>query len=90
MKSAATILLSSFLFLSLTYAQPTPPFSRGVNLTSWFQAGGPRNIPFTKFTKEDFEDIQSLGCDVIRLPINLHAMTTGTSDYELDPLFLMF
>jgi len=90
MKSTITLLLSSFFFLSLTYAQPTPPFSRGVNLTSWFQAGGPRNIPFTKFTKEDFEDIQSLGCDVIRLPINLHAMNTGTSDYELDPLFLMF
>jgi endoglucanase len=66
------------------------PFHRGVNLTSWFQAGSPREIQFTEFTKQDFIDIQSLGCDVIRLPINLHFMTDGDPNYTLDPLFLQF
>jgi len=66
------------------------PFSRGVNLTGWFQASGPREIQFTEFTKQDLIDIQSLGCDVIRLPINLHAMTSGEPDYAPDPLFLSF
>ena len=66
------------------------PFHKGVNLTSWFQAASPRQIQFTKFTKKDFQNIRSLGCDVIRLPINLHAMTSGTPDYTLDPLFLDF
>lgn len=66
------------------------PFNKGVNLTTWFQASFPRQIQFSKYTKKDFERIKSLGCDVIRLPINLHAMTNGEPDYILDPLFLSF
>jgi endoglucanase len=66
------------------------PFSKGVNLTEWFQTSGPKQIQFTKYTKKDFENIKRLGCDVIRLPINLHFMTNGAPDYTLDPLFLQF
>ena len=56
-------------------------FTKGVNVTGWFQAGSAREIHFTMFTKKDFEQIKSLGCDVIRLPINLHYMTNGAPDY---------
>lgn len=73
---------------SLT-AQNTP-FNRGVNLTEWFQADNAQQIQFNKYTKQDFEQIKSLGCDVIRLPIRLHSMTNGAPDYTLDPLFLNF
>jgi len=66
------------------------PFHRGVNLTNWFQASGPRQIQFTRFTRQDLANIQGLGCDVIRLPINLHAMTGGPPAYTLDTLFLEF
>ena len=66
------------------------PFHRGVNLTGWLQAGSGRQIQFTKFTKQDFVDIKSLGCDVIRLPINLHFMTDGDPNYTVDPLFFYF
>jgi endoglucanase len=66
------------------------PFHRGVNLTSWLQAGSARQIQFTKFTKQDLIDIKSLGCDVIRLPINLHFMTDGEPNYTIDPLFFYF
>ena len=66
------------------------PFNKGVNLTTWFQASSPRQIQFSKYTRKDFERIKSLGCDVIRMPINLHAMTNGEPDYILDPLFLAF
>lgn len=65
-------------------------FNRGVNLTNWFQAGSARQIQFTKFTKQDFINIKSLGCDVVRLPINLHFMTNGAPDYIIDPLFFEF
>jgi endoglucanase len=71
-------------------ARTEAPFHRGVNLTGWFQAGSARQIQFTKFTKQDFLDIKSLGCDVIRLPINLHFMTDGAADYTVDPLFFHF
>ena len=66
------------------------PFTKGVNLTNWFQAGSAGSIDFSKYTFEDFEDIKSLGVDVIRLPINLHSMTLGEPEYTLDPLFLFF
>jgi endoglucanase len=71
-------------------AQSQVPFSKGVNLTGWFQAPSPQQIQFTKYTRKDFESIKSLGADAIRLPINLHAMTGGSPDYILDPLFLEF
>ncbi|MBL0741978.1 hypothetical protein [Chryseolinea lacunae] len=68
------------LMLTLDGALAQVPFSKGVNLTSWFQALGPRQIQFTRFTRKDFERIKSLGCDAIRLPINLHTMTSGAPD----------
>lgn len=85
-----------YLFAFLTFsiagfqsinAQDTP-FNRGVNLTNWFQVGSAGQIQFTRYTRQDFENIKSLGCDVIRLPINLHYMTDGAPEYTLDPLFL--
>jgi len=66
------------------------PFKRGVNLTGWFQASSVRQIQFAKYTKQDLINIKSLGCDVIRLPINLHFMTSGEPDYTVEPLFFNF
>jgi len=66
------------------------PFKRGVNLSGWLQSSSVRQIQFTKFTKQDFINIKSLGGDVIRLPINLHSMTNGQPDYTIDPLFYYF
>jgi hypothetical protein len=62
------------------------PFARGVNVTNWVQAGSPGQIQFTKFTEQDLIDIRSLGCDVIRLPINLHHMTDGPPHYGGRPV----
>jgi endoglucanase len=78
------------LSICIQFAVSQTPFKRGVNLTGWFQAGNARQIQFTKFTRKDFTNIKSLGCDVIRLPINLHNMTDGEPDYILEPIFLNF
>ena len=78
------------LFSVFQFTKGQMPFSRGVNLTNWFQTSSAQQIQFTKFTKRDFINIKSLGCDVIRLPINLHAMTNGDPDYIIDPLFFTF
>lgn len=83
--------LCLFLLLSVSFTvNAQVPFSKGVNLTRWFQTDSPREIQFTLFTKQDFINIKSLGCDVIRLPINLHYMGDGAPDYKLDPLFFNF
>ncbi len=86
MKRLSIILM---LFISIAWGADAP-FGRGVNLTGWLQTSNVRQIQFTKFTKQDFINIKSLGCDVIRLPINLHFMTDGAPNYTIDPLFFYF
>ena len=66
------------------------PFNHGVNITEWFQSPSVGQIQFTKYTKQDLINIKNLGCDVVRLPINLHAMTGGSPDYIVDPLLFTF
>ena len=78
------------IFFTLEFMAQSNNFNKGINLTNWFQTEGAKQIHFTKYTKNDFEDIKSLGVDVIRLPINLHSMVTNNIDYNLDPLFLNF
>lgn len=80
------VFLSSF---HISFAQTTP-FSRGVNLTNWFQTGSAKEIQLYQYSPEDFDQIKSLGCDVIRLPVNLIAMTGGAPSYTVDPLFFSF
>ncbi len=87
-RSICSVFISVLIVFHAVNSQT--PFNKGVNLTNWFQTSGPGQIQFTKFTKQDFENIKSLGCDVIRLPIHLHAMTEGEPEYTLDPLFLSF
>jgi endoglucanase len=75
------------LYVSGSIKLVESPFKRGVNLSDWLQASSARHINFEKFTKQDLINIKSLGCDVVRLPINLHYMNSGPPDYTIDPLF---
>ena len=68
----------------------SPPFSRGVNFSGWFEAHSAQGISFTRYTEEDFANVKSLGADVIRLPIRMHSMTSGAPSYTFDPLFFKF
>lgn len=88
-KNRIHIIFLAFVLCSLPVMSQAP-FSRGVNLTNWFQVSGPRAIQFTRFTENDIINIKSLGCDVIRLPINMHDMTNGSPSYILDPLYFNF
>ncbi len=85
------IILSVLFFMEVNsiFAEGTR-FSRGVNLTNWFQSSNVQSIQFSKYTKSDFINIKSLGCDVVRLPINLHGMTSGSPEYNLDPLLFAY
>ncbi len=85
-KIIKSILFLFFLFFfSVISAQN--PFNKGVNLTGWFGAANAKSIPFSNYTKKDLQNIKSLGCDVIRLPIELHHMTNGAPNYTIDPIF---
>lgn len=86
--------LKVLLLLSLSFSfgalSAQSPFKKGVNLTGWFSSNSSRTISFNKFSKKDIQDIKSLGCDVIRLPITLHGMTSGAPDYIVDTLFYYY
>lgn len=90
MRLILSLILAVMLVLHPVPAGAAGLFSKGINLSGWFQAGSVREIHFTKYTKKDLQEIKSLGCDVIRLPINLHAMTSGAPEYTIDPLFFQF
>ncbi|NQV42366.1 MAG: cellulase family glycosylhydrolase [Candidatus Marinimicrobia bacterium] len=78
-------LMSSFLA-----AQVSTPFEKGVNLSNWFQESSIQEVDLSRYLYDDFVDIQSLGVDVIRLPVNFHGMSSGDPDYILDPILLDF
>ena len=89
-RTSLPILLALLLLFSFTDLKAQAPFKRGVNLTGWFQTNSTRSVQFTKFTRKDFENIKSLGCDVIRLPINLFYMAGDKPGYTIDPLLFDF
>lgn len=90
MKRIQIQLFILLLAFQLVPAQLTTPFHRGVNLSNWFQGKTVHDVDFLRYTYEDFEDIKSLGVDVIRLPVNFHGMSSGSPDYILDPILLDF
>jgi endoglucanase len=63
-------------------AAPASPavFHKGVNLTGWLQGADAGSIVPGEYTEQDFRDIRALGCDVIRLPINLNRMARTSGD----------
>ena len=66
-------------------------FQRGINLTGWFQYfSSISEMKFKQYTRKDFENIMALGCDHIRLPMELFDMTGPAPDFTFDPLFFSF
>lgn len=88
MKSRFILIL---LLVVSTLGAASCPFHKGLNLASWIWSDdGVENIPFSNYGKKDLENIKSLGCDVIRLPLSLLYFSDGEPDYTLDPLFFSF
>ncbi len=85
-------LLLTILLVIITgsgFSQNLTPFNRGVNLTIWFQTDS-SHIQFGKYDQSDFANIKSLGADVIRIPVDLKAMTSPSPDYKVSSTFLFY
>ena len=82
-----TIVTLFFISTSTFLSAQTPEchFNHGFNFGGWFQGESPKQIP-NWYTKRDFQNLVTLGCDVIRLPINLFGMSADTPDYTIDPV----
>ena len=87
-KSLLLLLLLSF---SLSFTQAIEiPFHRGFNLTWIWSNESANKISFSKYGKEDLENIKEMGCDVIRLPLSLRYFADNTLDRTLNPIFFYF
>lgn len=73
MKHRLAVLASELIAASALAAQSahTIPFNQGVNLTGWLQEPRVGTILPSLYTETDFQNIKRLGCDVVRLPVNL-------------------
>jgi len=85
------LLLAITLLIGFTQkANAAIPFTRGINLTLWYMQTKASSIQFSTYTQKDFANIKSLGCDVIRLPIDFYSMNSGSPNYTIDPLLLTY
>lgn len=90
LKYSKSISLTSDTIVSVKLINYSLPFHAGVTFNFWFQPNNASQIKFNMYTKQDFINIKKLGCDVVRLPINLNSMTFGAPNYDIDPsLFSM-
>ncbi|MBU1096506.1 MAG: cellulase family glycosylhydrolase [Bacteroidetes bacterium] len=83
------IIITWLLLFSVLIAGEIP-FKKGLNLYDWFQTSSAGQIQFSKYTKQDFINLKTMGCDHIRLPINLQYMTDGAPYYNIDEIFYNF
>jgi endoglucanase len=63
-------------------------FQRGLNLSGWFDEPRPGQVNINRYTAADFQILKAMGCQAVRVPINLLHMTGPAPGYELDPLLL--
>lgn len=59
------------------------PFTKGVNFTNWLEYRPAEEINPDFFTRQDFVNAKSLGCDVIRLPIHFECICREADGYVI-------
>ena len=80
-----------FAALSVTAQKKEPskvnvvkPYTKGLNLSEWLEQGGFGNIRKCIYGKQDFENIKSLGVEIIRVPIWFEEFSSGKPDYIVE------
>ncbi|RQV96067.1 hypothetical protein EH221_05215, partial [bacterium] len=72
-------------------AAPQAPFQRGIGFSGWLEQFPPiLYMPYKRYTKEDFENVKSLGCDHIRLPLEIFDIMGPGPDYAIPTVFFSF
>ena len=61
------------------------PFTVGVNLSGWLERRTADDVRADMFSRGDFENIRSLGCNVIRLPIHFERFCDPAAGYAVAP-----
>lgn len=64
------------------------PFSKGLNLSDWFNPSEYRWFNADTYSEKDFDNLKSLGVDVVRLPIHFPIFMGAAPDYAFGSDFL--
>lgn len=72
------------------FAESSPRFTRAVNISGWFETASARHILPRRYDAQDFRDLAAIGVEAIRLPIDVHAMSSSSPERAVDPLLLDF
>jgi endoglucanase len=65
-------------------------FQRGLNLLGWFDEPRSGQININRYTEEDFQSLRAMGCQAVRVPIDLLHLAGPAPGYELAPFFFEF
>ena len=79
---------AAFVFAAKEKTPPkvekTMPFSKGLNLSNRVEGHEDSNWRSVYFDRQDFEDIKSLGIEIIRFPIWFEEFSSGEPNYIIE------
>ena len=83
--TAAILFLTGAAFAAgVPRVNKTMPYAKGLNLSEWLEVGGFGNVRKCIYGKQDFENIKSLGVEIIRVPIWFEEFSSGKPDYIVE------
>ena len=74
-------------FANVSSASAVTTLSKGVNLGDWLDQDEAYYVQTTRYALKDFQDIQSLGCDHVRITVNFDTWENAAPDYQISPIF---
>ena len=77
----SAVLCASALAESVPKVQKALPFSKGINMPVWLEGS---RLNTLLYNKKDFENIKSLGVEVVRLPVWFEIWNQGAPDYKIE------
>ena len=81
---ALVLLLAAATCLFAAKVNKIMPFTKGLNLSIWLEDLGGGNSRSLLFNRQDFEDIKSLGVEIVRIPIWFEEFSSGEPDYIVE------
>ncbi len=89
MKKVLLILVvySLVTLLSIQSVSAVAPLSKGINIGNWLNSDDYYMVQINRYLQSDWENINSLGCDHIRLFVNFNTSDCVEPDYKLSPIY---
>ena len=86
MKKLIPLILAFAVFVDLVFGtqgvQKSLPFSKGINLPGWLEYN---RLNTLRYGRQDFENLKSMGVEVVRLPVWFEVWNDGSSEYRVLP-----